>query len=195
MADVEAIHEQIAGVRAVAPQAQASGLAVRNAANWQTTINGTTSQFFTAQQWQLTGGRIFTAGRGAGRQGGLHHRQHRPAESVPREDPIGERFRIRDVSCEVIGTLATRGQGGFGNDQDDTVIMPIKAVQRRFSGNRDIRNIMVAVDDQYETRVGTKSSIQQLLRERRNITGARKTISTSSTPRRFRRRCPARPAS
>ena len=36
MADVEAIQEQIAGVRAVAPQAQSSGLAVRNAANWQT---------------------------------------------------------------------------------------------------------------------------------------------------------------
>ena len=33
-ADVEAIEEQVAGVPAVAPQAQASGLAVRNAANW-----------------------------------------------------------------------------------------------------------------------------------------------------------------
>src|SRR5690349_5357322 len=60
MADVEAIQEQVAGVRAVAPQAQASGLAVRNAANWQTQVNGTTSQFFTAQQWQLTDGRIWT---------------------------------------------------------------------------------------------------------------------------------------
>ena len=47
MADVEAIQEQVAGIRAVAPQAQASGLAVRNAANWQTSVNGTTSQFFT----------------------------------------------------------------------------------------------------------------------------------------------------
>ena len=50
--------------------------------------------------------------------------------------------------------------------------MPIKAVQRRFTGNRDIRNIMVAVDDQYETAT-VQASIQQLLRERRNITGAK----------------------
>ena len=56
MADVEAIQEQVAGIRAVAPQAQASGLAVRNAANWQTSVNGTTSQFFTAQQWALAEG-------------------------------------------------------------------------------------------------------------------------------------------
>ena len=45
----------------------------------------------------------------------------------------------------MIGTLTTRGQGGFG-DQDDVVVMPIKAVQRRFTGNRDIRLMLVGVD-------------------------------------------------
>jgi putative ABC transport system permease protein len=168
MADVEAIQEQIAGVRAVAPQAQASGLAVRNAANWQTTINGTTRQFFTAQQWQLTSGRIFTpAEEEAGKAVCIIGNTVRQ-NLFRSEDPIGEDFRVRDVSCEVIGTLATRGQAGFGGDQDDTVIMPIKAVQRRFSGNRDIRNIMVAVDDQYQTS-SVQSGIERLLRERRNI--------------------------
>ncbi len=167
MADVEAIEEQVAGVRAVAPQAQSSGLAVRNAANWQTTIAGTTAQFFTAQQWQLTDGRIWTeaeeqAGKavciiGATVQQNL----------FPREQPVGERFRVRDLSCEVIGTLASRGQGGF-QDQDDVVIMPIKAVQRRFSGNRDIRFIMVAVDDAYETS-SVQAQIESLLRERRHV--------------------------
>jgi putative ABC transport system permease protein len=46
--------------------------------------------------------------------------------------------------------------------------MPIKAVQRRFSGNRDIRFIMVAVDETYET-ASVQSQIQSLLRERRGI--------------------------
>jgi putative ABC transport system permease protein len=167
MADVEAIQEQVAGVRAVAPQAQASGLAVRNAANWQTTINGTTSQFFTAQQWALTDGRIWTdaeeqAGKAVCVIGSTVQQN-----LFPRDDPVGQRFRIRDLSCEVIGTLATRGQGGF-QDQDDIVLMPIKAVQRRFSGNRDIRFIMVAVDDSYETG-SVQRSIETLLRERRNV--------------------------
>jgi putative ABC transport system permease protein len=167
MEDVVAIEEQIAGVRAVAPQAQASGLAVRNAANWQTTINGTTSQFFTAQQWQVTDGRIWTE---AEEQSGkaVCIIGSTVQQNLFRGDaPVGERFRIRDLSCEVIGTLASRGQGGF-QDQDDVVLMPIKAVQRRFSGNRDIRFIMVAVDDAYDT-ASVQSSIQALLRERRNI--------------------------
>ena len=167
MDDVEAIEEQIAGVRAVAPQAQSSGLAVRNAANWQTTVAGTTSQFFTAQQWALTDGRIWTdAEEQAGKAVCIIGNTVRQ-NLFPREEPVGQRFRVRDIACEVIGTLASRGQGGF-QDQDDVVIMPIKAVQRRFSGNRDIRFIMVAVDDAYET-ASVQAQIESLLRERRNI--------------------------
>ncbi|WP_114954776.1 ABC transporter permease [Sphingosinicella terrae] len=167
MGDVDAIQQQIAGVRAVAPQAQSSALAVRNAANWQTTVAGTTSQFFVAQQWELTDGRIWTpAEEQAGKAVCIIGNTVRQ-NLFPRTDPVGQRFRVRDVACEVIGTLASRGQGGF-QDQDDTVIMPIKAVQRRFTGNRDIRFIMVAVDEAYETS-SVQASIEQLLRQRRNI--------------------------
>ncbi|XHR99432.1 multidrug ABC transporter substrate-binding protein [Sphingomonas sp. DBB INV C78] len=170
--DVEAIRTQIAGVRAIAPQAQSSGVAIRNAANWSTTVNGTTSDYFTAQQWNLNEGRIFTpAEEQAGKA--VCILGNTVVQNLFRgEDAIGQRFRIKDVSCEVIGTLTTRGQGGFGNDQDDVVIMPIKTVQRRFTGNRDVRNIMVSVDDAYDS-AAVQSSISQLLRERRNITGAK----------------------
>ena len=170
--DVEAIREQVAGVAAVAPQAQHSATAIRNAANWSTTINGTTNDFLVAQQWQLASGRTFTpAEEESGRSVciiGDTVRQN----LFQRDDPIGERFRIGDVSCEVIGTLAARGQGGFGNDQDDTVIMPVKAVQRRFTGNRDLRSIMVSVDPRYETAT-VQRSIESLLRERRNVSNPR----------------------
>jgi putative ABC transport system permease protein len=172
MNDVEAIERQIAGVRAVAPQAQSSGVAIHNAANWSTTVNGTTSAFFTAQQWQLSGGRIFTGAEEQAGKAVCIIGSTVQQNLFSGEEAVGARFRIKDVSCEVIGTLAARGQGGGGADQDDVVIMPIKAVQRRFLGNRNIRNIMVAVDDRYETAT-VQASIQQLLRERRNITGAK----------------------
>jgi putative ABC transport system permease protein len=170
--DIDAIRDQVAGITAIAPQAQSSGMAVRNAANWSTTINGTTGEYLVAQQWKLASGRSFTpaeeqAGKavcivGSTVQQNLFRRQN----------PVGERFRIKNVSCEVIGTLVTRGQGGFGNDQDDVVLMPIKAVQRRFTGNRDIRVIMVAVDPAYDSK-DVQDSISSLLRERRNITAGK----------------------
>ena len=170
--DVDAIRDQIAGVKVAVPQAQSSGMAVRNAANWSTTINGTTGDYLIAQQWKLTAGRSFTPAEEQAGKAVCIIGSTVQQNLFRRGNPVGQRFRLKDLSCEVIGTLATRGQGGFGNDQDDVVLMPIKAVQRRFTGNRAIRNIMVAVDPAYDSQY-VQSSISALLRERRNITGGK----------------------
>lgn len=170
-ADVTAIQQQVAGVVAVAPQAQASVTAIYEGANWSTTITGTTSDYFTVQPWPLTSGRLFTpveeeAGRSVCIIGSTVQKNLFRGGSA-----VGQRFRVGDVSCDVIGTLSTRGQGGFG-DQDDTVIMPIKAVQRRFTGSTDIRTILVGVDEAYSTSQ-VQAALTDLLRERRNIAGGR----------------------
>ena len=171
MEDLEAIREQIAGVRAVAGQAQASGVAVRNAQNWSTSINGTSNDYFTAQNWALSSGRLFTSAEEQAGKSVCIIGTTIVSNLFQGDNPVGQRFRIKDVSCEVIGVLKARGQGGFGNDQDDVVVMPIKAVQRRFSGNRDIRSIMVSVDDGYDT-ASVQQSLTSLLRERRKLTPA-----------------------
>jgi putative ABC transport system permease protein len=171
-ADVDAIRTQIAGVTEAVPQAQSSGIAVRNAANWSTTITGTTADYFVAQQWAIASGRTFSpaeeqAGKAVCIIGSTVKQNLFRSES-----PVGQRFRLRNLSCEVIGALATRGQGGGANDQDDVVVMPIKAVQRRFTGNREVRQIMVAVDPAYDS-TALQDSIRTLLRERRHISGGK----------------------
>ncbi|MBB3911749.1 ABC transporter permease [Sphingomonas desiccabilis] len=171
-ADVEAIREQVAGVTAVAPQAQSAATAIYNGANWSTTINGTTNDYFRVQPWPLTSGRIFQpaeeqAGKAVCIIGNtVRQNLFRGGEAV------GHRFRIGNVSCDVVGTLSTRGQAGFGGDQDDVVIMPIKTVQRRFTGSRDIRLMLVGVDAAYESST-VQASVTDLLRERRNISGGK----------------------
>ncbi|WP_260599686.1 ABC transporter permease [Sphingomonas endolithica] len=170
--DVDAIRRQIAGVSAVAPQAQATSTAIYEGANWSTTINGTTSAYFDVQPWPLADGRLFTrAEEQAGRAVCIIG--NTVAQNLFRGgQAIGTRIRLGQVSCDVIGTLSARGQAGFGGDQDDVVIMPIKAVQRRFTGNRDIRLMLVGVDPAYSTTT-VQASISDLLRERRNITGSK----------------------
>ncbi len=172
MDDVAAIRDQVAGVVVVAPLAQASGTAVRNAANWSTSVNGTTSDYFSAQQWETASGRTFTAAEEQAGKAVCVIGSTVQRNLFRAEDPLGQRFRLRNLSCEVIGTLVTRGQGGFGNDQDDVVLMPIKTVQRRMTGNRSVRQMMVKVDPAYDMAAVT-ASIQSLLRERRNIRGAK----------------------
>jgi putative ABC transport system permease protein len=170
--DVTAIAEQIAGVTAVAPQAQSTATAIYEGANWSTTINGTTSGYFEVQPWPLTSGRLFTpieeqAGKSVCILGStVSQNLYRGGRAV------GTRMRIGGISCDVIGVLSTRGQAGFGGDQDDVVIMPLKAVQRRFTGTQDVRLILVGVDQAYSTAT-VQAGIEGLMRERRNITGSK----------------------
>ncbi|HOB12929.1 MAG TPA: ABC transporter permease [Novosphingobium sp.] len=165
--DLKAIQSQIAGVRAAAPVAQTSVTAVHNASNWKTTVTGTTSDYFVAQQWKLASGRTWTtAEQSAGKSVCLIGETVRK-NLFANENAAGSRLRIGSISCDVIGVLASKGQGGF-QDQDDTVIVPIRMVQRRFTGNRDISAIVIAVDDRYDG-TAIQTSVSQLLRERRNI--------------------------
>lgn len=170
--DVLAIQQQVAGVTAVAPQAQSTATAIYEGANWSTTINGTTSAYFTVQPWPLTAGRSFTPAEEAAGKAVCLIGSTVVKNLFRTGDPIGKRFRIGSVSCDVIGTLSTRGQAGFGGDQDDVVIMPLKTVQRRFTGSTDIRVMLVGVDQAYSTSQ-VQASLMALLRDRRHISGGK----------------------
>ena len=166
--DVTAVEEQVAGVTAVAPQAQTSVTAIYNGNNWSTTINGTTDAYFEVQPWPLDEGRIFTAAEeDAGKAVCIIGSTVR-TNLFPNTDPIGKRFRAGNVSCDVIGLLTTKGQQGFGGDQDDVIIMPIKTVQRRFTGSTDIRLMLVGIDAAYDSDQ-VQASLTSLLRERRKL--------------------------
>jgi len=81
---------------------------------------------------------------------------------------LGELLRVKQISCVVIGLLASKGQGAFGNDQDDVVLVPIKTLQRRITGNTRVNSLLVSMMDGSDaTRV--KAGITQLLRERRKL--------------------------
>jgi putative ABC transport system permease protein len=171
-ADVTAIQRQLTGIVAVAPQAQTTATAIYEGANWSTTVNGTTDAYFRVQPWPMATGRSFTpAEEAAGKS--VCILGNTVAKNLFRGGAaIGARMRVGSISCDVIGTLEARGQGGFGGDQDDVVIMPIKTVQRRFTGSTDIRMILIGVDDAYST-AQVQASLTDLLRERRKITGER----------------------
>jgi putative ABC transport system permease protein len=170
--DVDAIRGQIGGVTAVAPQVQSSATAIRNAANWSVTINGTTDDYLAGQQWTLVSGRQFSPAEELAGKSVCIIGNTVKTNLYPDEEPVGTTLRIGAISCEVIGLLKLRGQSGIGGDQDNTVIMPYRTVQRRFTGNRNVQFIMVAVDPRYESGP-IQDSISRLLRERRHITASK----------------------
>jgi putative ABC transport system permease protein len=55
------------------------------------------------------------------------------------------------ISCRVIGVLEAKGASSFGQDQDDTVLMPIRTFMRRIAGDQDVSTIYVAAQTDYST--------------------------------------------
>ena len=168
VADADAIRQQVSGLNAVAPETRKSVTVVVAARNWSTSVAGSTTDYFAAAGWTLAGGRIFSeseqrAGRAVCVVGQTLRR-----ELYGGGDPVGETLRVGRFSCEVIGVLATKGQSAFGSDQDDIVVMPLRAVQRRLTGSRDIRRILVSASD-VSLVTPVKNQVEALLRERRHI--------------------------
>lgn len=166
--DAEALREQIVGLKAVAPAVSRSVTLVADNNNWSSSVVGTTNEYFITGNWTLADGRMFeTDELQSGRSVCVI------GETVRRElfgviNPIGDRLRVRNFDCQIIGLLAPKGQGGIGTDQDDTVLMPLTTAQRRVMGNSDVSTILMSVNDVSNT-PQIIDSIKQLMRERRNL--------------------------
>jgi putative ABC transport system permease protein len=169
-ADAEAVATQIGGVAEVAPQSRASATVVANGRNWATSVSGTTNAWFSAGNWELASGRFFTAEEhSAGAAVCIVGETVRRElwGGVPGSTGLGEQLRIRQFSCQVVGILAPKGQGGMG-DQDDGVIVPLHTLQRRVTGSRRVNFLIVAMQEGADS-APLKASLRQLLRERRKL--------------------------
>ena len=166
--DVEAIKQEISGIAAVAPIAAKSMLVVYGNENWSTSITGSDNDFFTVREWSIASGREFSEGElRAGKLVcilGATIRQ----ELFNTTDPLGADIRLGKISCSVIGTLASKGQSTFGMDQDDIIVIPLKAFQRRIAGNQDISAIYISAQSG-DVMAKVKTDIERLFRQRRHI--------------------------
>ena len=167
-ADATALAQQAPGVQAVAPEARTGSLVVANGRNWSSSIIGSTNDWSLTNNWTIVDGRAFSddeqrAGSAVCIIG----------ETVRRElfgpaSPIGSNIRVRQVPCEVVGILGSKGQGAFGNDQDDLVWMPLNTYQRRVAGHTRISTLQVSMQDGAEPEV-VKAALRDILRERRKL--------------------------
>ncbi len=166
--DAEAIRSQIAGQEAVAPRTSTQVTAIYESQNWSTSVTGTTNDYLRASNLKLSQGRLFTGSElSAGKSVCIIGDTVRT--NLFREgDVIGRNLRLGTISCKIIGVLVRRGQGGFGQDPDDQVIMPLKTVMRRLTGNQDVQSILVAVDTRFDSEA-VSDAIIALLRERRHL--------------------------
>ncbi len=168
IADIEAIQQQVNGLKAVAPVVGSAVTLVAGTQNWSSTVSGTSNDYFIAGNWKIATGRQFNedeerAGKAVCVIGNTVKK-----ELFGAGNPVGSSIRVKTFDCEVIGLLVAKGQGGMGQDQDDTVLMPLRTAQRRLTGSLDIGNVMVSLKDGTNSTVAI-AQLRSLLRERRKL--------------------------
>ncbi len=165
--DVDALRT-IPGIRALAPSSNRNVTAVFEATSLDTSITGTEPGYFDVQDWAFTQGGPFTESdmRSASAVCVIGETVHQQLFSGA--DPVGKIFRVADIPCEIVGVLATKGQNAFGNDQDSTIIMPLRTYQRRIAGNQRIAVIAVSAASA-DVIPQVQASISETLRDTRRV--------------------------
>ena len=167
--DVAALAREIPDAKAISAAAQKSVKVVYGTESLTAQITGTDAGYFSARDLGVTAGREFNdsevrVGASVCLVGETVRKQFFGAGS-----PLGTSIRIGRMNCDVIGLLETKGFSQFGQDQDNVVLMPLAAFQRRVSGSNDIETIYVAAKEGQSTS-DMQMLVEDILRDTRRIT-------------------------
>jgi macrolide transport system ATP-binding/permease protein len=133
--DAEAILKEAPAVARVSYLIRSSAQVQYGNKNWNTTVQGVSTSYLQIQSWPLEAGRTFTAAE-----------EQRAARVCligqtvyhnlfgPNENPIGATVIVKNVPLQVIGLLLSRGQSGFGRDQDDVILLPFSTAETKVLG-------------------------------------------------------------
>ncbi|NCP55563.1 MAG: ABC transporter permease, partial [Rhodoferax sp.] len=145
--DAQAVATQVSGITAVAPEARSGATIILDGRNWSSSVIGSTNNWLFTGNWKVADGREFTmeeqvAGAAVCLIGETVRRELFGSQAA-----VGATIRVKQIACEVIGVLSAKGQGAFGNDQDDLVFMPLHTLQRRITGNTRVNTLLVSMQD------------------------------------------------
>ncbi|MBS0664569.1 MAG: ABC transporter permease [Verrucomicrobia bacterium] len=141
--DANAISREVAGVVGVSPEVRSRDQVLANGLNWNTQIIGEGPDFVTIRTWPVARGTMFSDQdvRSVAKVAVIG--QTIVDQLFPGEDPIGQTLRIRNIPFKVVGVLSPKGFNLFGQDQDDTVIVPYSSHMKRLSKRTNIASILV----------------------------------------------------
>ena len=168
--DADAIRRQVAHVAGISPVVSTSGQVVYNTQNWNTNIQGVSTEYQTIESWNMAEGLWFSS---ADQTGGkpvavLGDTVKQKLFDPTGTDPINKTIRIGNQLFQVIGVLQAKGTSGFGN-ADDVIYVPYTSALDRLKNSPYIDAILIDADD-----TSTVNQVQQdittLLEQRHHIT-------------------------
>jgi putative ABC transport system permease protein len=136
--------------------------------NWNTSVEGGNEEYVAVRNWVLSDGANFTARDVLSSDKDCILGATVAKTLFPDTDPVGQIIRIKNLPFRVVGVFAPKGQGQWGQDQDDFIAAPYTTIQKKLLGITYIHQISIAAtsSDAVER---TAVAVTQLLRQRHKI--------------------------
>jgi putative ABC transport system permease protein len=165
-ADVTAVEDTLADSASVCPISSRPAQAIYRGRNHSTSVTGTEAGFHDVRSWPIAVGRSFNPSEERSGAAVCVLGETVRRELFGGQPAVGESLRLGRKAFRVIGVLEAKGQLTFGQDQDDLILVPLRAFHRRFAGDREIATMFVSVRDGYSTE-RAQARIEEVLRSRR----------------------------
>jgi putative ABC transport system permease protein len=132
--DAWAIQREIPLIEAAAPTIRGGAQIVYGNLNWATSIQGVTPEYFVARDWPVAAGKTLSQEDVDGATKVALLGETVALNLFGDSDPIGDVIRIKNVPFTVIGILDRKGQSTWGQDQDDTILIPLSTAKKKVIG-------------------------------------------------------------
>jgi putative ABC transport system permease protein len=172
ISDAEALEKRGTYFAAVGAEMNKRLLLQYGALNAQTQVTASKPNWLEIRKFNLAGGRFFNEAE----EGGIRRVAvlgSAVLENMGLQTPeaiIGEHVRIGGLQFEVVGVLESKGQaGGFGNNPDDIVVIPLSTGRYRLMGTPELNNITVLASSEEDIPLA-QADIQSILRREHRLT-------------------------
>ena len=166
--DISAIKNEVQNIKAVASENNTRINIVYGNKSNSASVIGTNNDYFVIKDWEVTDGRIFDESELNSGKSSCIIGTTMVKQLFGEDNPIGTNIRLKNLSCNVIGVLKSKGASAFGSDQDEIIIVPLKMFQQKIKGDKDISSILISITSGKYIE-NAKTEITSLMQERRNL--------------------------
>lgn len=166
--DITAIKNELQNIKAVAAENSSRMNIVYGNKSSTALVIGTSNDYFIIKDWETTEGRIFDENELNNGKSSCIVGTSVVKQLFADENPIGMNIRLKNLSCNIVGILKSKGASAFGSDQDEIIIVPLKMYQQKIKGDKDVSSILISITDGIFIN-NAKTEITSLMQERRGL--------------------------
>jgi putative ABC transport system permease protein len=132
--DMQAIRRETPLIKSVSPNVDGRLRLIYGNRNWLTGYRGVSTEYLDIKKWEIAEGSAFTDEQGERAESVCLIGQTVREQLFGPGEAVGQVIRVQGQVFQVIGVLGRKGQSGFGQDQDDTLLMPYETAQSKIRG-------------------------------------------------------------